>query len=162
MCASEDGTRVYPWGTCCVEDPAHSDLSLLRSMLFASSMVAAKRKTLELYESSYAKARRIEESQISAREARALRREMLLGRIVVLGVAATSVSLAAFGAVKVLRPELAARLADAVMAAADSPTEALGSLARTIGSAVGAGHRRIRGLRLPGVGYKAAAAPPLP
>ena len=44
VCSSEDGTRVYPWGTCCVEDPQHSDLSTLRSMLFASSMVAAKRR----------------------------------------------------------------------------------------------------------------------
>jgi len=44
VCSSEDGTRIYPWGTCCVEDPQHSDLSTLRSMLFASSMVAAKRR----------------------------------------------------------------------------------------------------------------------
>jgi len=44
VCASEDGTRVYPWGTCYVEDPNHSDLSTLRSMLFASSMLKAKKR----------------------------------------------------------------------------------------------------------------------
>ena len=75
VCASEDGTRVYPWGTCCVEDPSHSDLSVLRSMLFASSMLAAKRRTLELFESSYASARRADEATRAAREARALWRE---------------------------------------------------------------------------------------
>ena len=80
VCASEDGTRVYPWGTCCVEDPSHSDLSVLRAMLFASSMVAAKRRTLELYESSYAAARRAAEASLSERQARALHREKLIAR----------------------------------------------------------------------------------
>ena len=28
---------MYPWGTCYVEDPNHSDLSTLRSMLFAQN-----------------------------------------------------------------------------------------------------------------------------
>ena len=49
VCASEDGTRVYTWGTCCVEEPSHSDLSLLRSMLFASSMLTAKRTTVRTH-----------------------------------------------------------------------------------------------------------------
>ena len=36
--ASEDGVREYPWGTCRVEDPAHSDLSLLRRLLSAAGL----------------------------------------------------------------------------------------------------------------------------
>lgn len=94
VCASEDGTRAYPWGTCLVEDPAHSDLSLLRQRLFSSSLITAKRATLELYETSYAQARRQREANERARQARALWRERLLTRAV-LGLAASSAAVAA-------------------------------------------------------------------
>lgn len=107
VCASEDGTRVYPWGTCCAEDPTHSDLSTLRTMLFASSMVDAKRTTLQLYESSYAKGRRQNEALQAERQAAALQRQLFVGKLAVLAVATTSVGIAAAGAVAVLNPQLA-------------------------------------------------------
>lgn len=117
VCASEDGTRVYPWGTCCVEDPSHSDLSVLRSMLFASSMLAAKRRTLELFESSYASARRADEATRAAREARALWRERLLGRLVLLGLGASALTGAVSAVARFVPPE-AARAASRVLAVA--------------------------------------------
>ena len=149
VCSSEDGTRVYPWGTCCVEDPAHSDLSLLRSMLFATSMVAAKRRTLELYESSYAQGRREAERQRSAREARALRRELLVGRALIFSVASSSVGLAAAGVLQVLRPELAARLVASARGAIDQPWEAFAGVTRSAGALLGAVYRRALSLKLP-------------
>lgn len=108
VCASEDGTRVYPWGTCCAEDPTHSDLSTLRSMLFASSMVQAKRTTLQLYETAYAAPRRADEAAQAVRQARALRREHLVGKLAVYTVASSAIGLAAAGAVAVVHPEMAA------------------------------------------------------
>ena len=134
VCASEDGTRVYPWGTCCAEDPTHSDLSTLRSMLFASSMVDAKRSTLELFEQSYASSRREREAEQSAREARALRREHLAGRLAVLTVATSSVAIAAAGAFAVVQPEMAAAAVSAIVSAAEKikqPRALFAAAART-------------------------------
>ncbi|KAL1512073.1 hypothetical protein AB1Y20_005346 [Prymnesium parvum] len=111
--ASEDGTRVYPWGTCYVEDPAHSDLSLLRSMLFAGSMLAAKRKTLALFEESYATRRRAAEAAEQARQRRAFKREVALGRCLMLLGVCGSVG----GAMAVWRPHwlaACARMVDAL------------------------------------------------
>ena len=91
-----------------MEDPLHSDLSLLRSMLFASSMVAAKRKTLELYEASYAAERRQEEAATAARQAAAHRREKLLGQAAIATVASSIVGSACLGVVAVVRPDCVA------------------------------------------------------
>ena len=110
VCASEDGTRVYPWGTLYVEDPAHSDLSLLRSMLFASSMLTAKRKTLELFESSYASPRRAAEAAEHARQRRAFQRERNLGRAVI----AVGFLGGLGGLASILRPEWPAAAAAAL------------------------------------------------
>lgn len=152
VCASEDGTRVYPWGTCCVEDPSHSDLSLLRSMLFASSMIVAKRKTLELYESSYARDRRAQEAEKRLREARALRREKLLGRLAIFTVASGSIAMAGFGALKVLQPGMAARVTDLLANAMDKPGETVVDAAKSAASLLGAIYARLRGLNLTSAG----------
>jgi len=114
VCASEDGTRVYPWGTCCVENPAHSDLSLLRSMLFATSMVPAKRQTLELYERSYAAGRRADEKAHSERQASAFRRERFLARSIVLSAATTAFGVATYGILNTLSPEIVISMRAAV------------------------------------------------
>uniref|UniRef100_A0A7S0KYJ2 Septin-type G domain-containing protein n=1 Tax=Coccolithus braarudii TaxID=221442 RepID=A0A7S0KYJ2_9EUKA len=82
--AAENGDRVYPWGTCNVEDPTHSDLSVLRSMLFATSMLSAKRRTLHLYEEAYAADRRKREQALTHGESRAVRLERGLGRLALL------------------------------------------------------------------------------
>lgn len=102
VCASEDGARVYPWGTLDVEDPMHSDLSILRTALFATSMLAAKRSTLALYETSYAAGRREQESWQQRRQLRALQNERTLGRLMTLVVGAGS--LGALGSM--VRPDL--------------------------------------------------------
>jgi hypothetical protein len=156
ICASEDGTRVYPWGTCCVEDPAHSDLSLLRSMLFASSMIAAKRKTLELYEACYARERRAEEARRHAYEGRALRREMLLGRMAVLSVASTSVAIASLGALKVFRPDIAGRIVGAFVHAVDQPGEAAISAMRSVSALLTAAYARVASLKVESTAGRAA------
>lgn len=156
ICASEDGTRVYPWGTCCVEDPAHSDLSLLRSMLFASSMIAAKRKTLELYEACYARERRAEEARRHAYEGRALRREMLLGRMAVLSVASTSVAIASLGALKVFRPDIASRIVGAFVQAVDQPGEAAISAMRSVSALLTAAYARVASLKVESTAGRAA------
>ena len=150
VCASEDGTRVYPWGTCCAEDPTHSDLSTLRSMLFASSMVQAKRDTLQLYEASYAQARRVDEAAHAARQARALRREQLIGKMAVLTVATSAVGLATAGAVAVVHPEIAAAGMRALTEMVDTlkdPQALLSSAARGILGAIGALVERARNHR---------------
>jgi len=146
VCSSEDGTRIYPWGTCCVEDPSHSDLSTLRSMLFASSMVAAKRKTLELYEASYASGRRGDEAARAARQAAALARERFLGRSVMLLMRSSALACAVTGVLSVVRPawvaagratidsilsnpnRLAVAAVDALVSAANRARQLLGHL----------------------------------
>lgn len=145
VCASEDGTRVYPWGTCMVEDPTHSDLSILRSMLFASSMLAAKRRTLELYETSYAEPRRASESARAAREARALDRERLVARAVSMLGATTAVALAATGALHVLRPEWAASLTAVLDGVMQQPAETARAALQTLTSLVVVGAARLSG-----------------
>lgn len=145
VCSSEDGTRIYPWGTCCVEDPAHSDLSTLRSMLFASSMLAAKRKTLELYESSYAAGRRKDEAARAARQAAALARERFLGRSVVVLARTAALGCAVTGVLSVVRPGMVAAVYASVEASLSDPQQlaraALGTLGTALGTAFGSARR---------------------
>ena len=132
VCASEDGTRAYPWGTCSVEDPTHSDLSTLRRMLFASSMVAAKRATLQLYEAVYAKGRREREAAKSAREARALARERLAARAIVL----SAIFATCWPVAKALHPDLAAKATKAVSDAVERLKQPRELLSRAADAAV--------------------------
>jgi septin family protein len=148
VCASEDGTRVYPWGTCLVEDPNHSDLSLLRSMLFASSMLTAKRRTFDLYEQSYASHRRREESAKAAKEARAYERERLLGRAVKLAVATSTIAFAGSNVLQVVAPELAAVLGECLQAALRQPAQGLVDSMRSAAAGVSALFHRISVARL--------------
>jgi len=101
VCASEDGTRVYPWGTCYVEEPTHSDLSVLRSMLFANSMLTAKKTTIELFEGSYAGKRRAREQADHERQRRSFQREVVFGRLVIVLGLCSMVG----GAVAIWRPD---------------------------------------------------------
>ena len=104
ICASEAGFREYPWGRLDIEDPVHSDLSLLRRALFTSSMLAAKRRSLALYEAAYAGGRRQAERLSQKRQMRALRHERMLGRLMMLAVGASGLGVLGSR----LRPELSA------------------------------------------------------
>lgn len=104
VCASEAGFREYPWGRLDIEDPVHSDLSLLRRALFTSSMLAAKRRSLALYEAAYAGGRRQAERLSQKRQMRALRHERMLGRLMMLAVGAGGLGVLGSR----LRPELSA------------------------------------------------------
>jgi len=111
---------VYPWGTCYVEDPSHSDLSLLRSMLFAGSMLTAKRKTLQLFEESYAVQRRAKEEAEHMRQRAAFQRERAFGRATMVMGAASMLG----GAVAIFRPEwmvVASRMLDRLAATLARP-----------------------------------------
>mmetsp|Transcript_6663 Transcript_6663/g.16127 ORF Transcript_6663/g.16127 Transcript_6663/m.16127 type:complete len:409 (-) Transcript_6663:122-1348(-) len=88
ICASETGTREYPWGTCDVEDPFHSDLPKLREVLLSSNIVRARERTHELYENSYASVRRRHEAAEASALAWRLRHQELALRAALLLAAA--------------------------------------------------------------------------
>jgi len=137
VCASEDGTRVYPWGVACAEDPTHSDLSTLRAMLFAGSMLSAKRATLGLYEQAYARRRAADERSQQEREARALSRQVFAAKtiaaVITLGVAvglAASAAPAAAATVVAHAQSAASAAGTAALRAASTGATALAQAAR--------------------------------
>ena len=71
----------------------------------ALAQVPAKRRTLELYELSYASGRRADEAAQSQLQVRALQREKMVARTIVLTAAAGSVAVAAYGALATVRPD---------------------------------------------------------
>ncbi|KAJ1638975.1 hypothetical protein T492DRAFT_857592, partial [Pavlovales sp. CCMP2436] len=78
----------YPWGTCDVEDPFHSDLPKLREVLLSSNIVRARERTHELYENSYASVRRRHEAAEASALAWRLRHQELALRAALLLAAA--------------------------------------------------------------------------
>jgi len=142
VCASEDGTRVYPWGTCYVEDPNHSDLSTLRSMLFASSMLKAKRRTMQLFEDTYASPRRAAEQEAQAAQVRAVRRARVIeGLACAFGALALATASAAAA-----RPGVIANATDALSGPVRSVLGKAGTALATVATrAGGAVAQRARG-----------------
>ena len=122
-------------------------------------MIAAKRKTLELYETCYARERRAEEAARREYEGRALRREMFLGRMAVLSVASTSVALASFGALKVFRPDVATLIMSTFAQAVDQPGAAAIAAVRSAGALLTAAYARVASLKVTSAAGRSVAAP---
>lgn len=54
----KSGTRDYPWGELNTESPKHSDLSIIRDLIFRLNLVSVLKATHEKYEQVYARPRR--------------------------------------------------------------------------------------------------------